>query len=93
MPEGRVGIPSAGNIKRSFGDFAYGCIGGAVFGLTTAILGSGFLGLLAAPVVAGSVIKGNRGTAVSTIAGFLALASLFSGSTSTAAATSSRGVM
>lgn len=92
MSEGKVGIPSAGGIKRSFGDFAYGCIGGAVFGLTTALLGSGFLGLLAAPVIAGSVIKGTRGTAVSTIAGFLALASLFSAPAATSASTS-RGVM
>lgn len=75
----KVGVPSLGGIKGAFGDFAYGAIGGAAYGLTTAILGSGFLGLLAAPVVAGSVIKGTRGTVISTVAGFLALASLFGG--------------
>ena len=42
-------------------------------------MGSGFLGLLAAPLVAGSLIKGERGTIISTVAGFLALASLFAG--------------
>lgn len=75
----KVGVPSVKGIKHAFGDFAYGAIGGAAYGLTAAILGSGFLGLLAAPIVAGSVIKGERGTVISTVAGFLALASLFGG--------------
>ena len=79
MAEGKVGVPSLKGIKGAFGDFAYGAIGGAAYGLTTAIFGSGFLGLLAAPVIAGSVIKGERGTIISTVAGFLALASLFAG--------------
>jgi len=84
-----VGVPSAKGVKSAFADFGYGAIGGAVYGLTTAILGSGFLGLLAAPLVAGSVVKGERGTMISTMAGFLALASLFSGSGSTSASSAS----
>ena len=76
---GKVGVPSVKGIKSAFGDFAYGAIGGAAYGLTTAVFGSGFLGLLAAPIVAGSIVKGERGTIISTVAGFLALASLFGG--------------
>jgi len=75
----KVGVPTGSTVKGAFGDFAYGAIGGAVFGLVTALFGSGFLGLLAAPILAGSVVKGNRGTVIATVAGFLALASLFSG--------------
>jgi len=80
MAETKVGVPSVKGVRNAFGDFAYGAIGGAVYGLTSAIFGSGFLGLLAAPLVAGSMIKGERGTIISTVAGFLALASLFGGS-------------
>ena len=75
----KVGVPSVKGVKHAFGDFAYGAIGGATYGLVSSIFGSGFLGLLAAPVVAGSVVKGERGTIISTVAGFLALATRFSG--------------
>jgi len=84
----RIGVPTASSVKDSFGDFAYGAIGGAVYGLVTALFGSGFLGLLAAPIIAGSVVKGQRGTVIATLAGFIALASLFSGAGAGAAAPS-----
>ena len=73
----KIGVPSVRGVKHAFGDFAYGAIGGATYGLVSSIFGSGFLGLLAAPIVAGSVVKGERGTIISTVAGFLALAQLF----------------
>ena len=91
MPDKPVGVPTAKGVKGSFADFAWGGVGGAVFGLTTALLGSGFLGLLAAPIIAGAVIKGNRGTAIATMAGFLAIAALFSGAGSSQ--TQEAGVM
>ena len=79
MPDKPIGVPTAKGVKGAFADFAWGGVGGAVYGLTTAVMGSGFLGLLAAPVISGAVVKGSRGTAISTMAGFLAIASLFSG--------------
>lgn len=75
----KVGVPSMGGVKSSFGDFAYGLIGGATYGIATRVMGSGLLGLVAAPVVAGSVVKGTRGTIISTVAGFLAAATLIGG--------------
>jgi len=87
-----VGVPTAKGVKGAFGDFAWGGVAGAVYGLTAAALGSGTLGLVAAPVIAGSVVKGTRGTAVSTMAGFLLVASLFGGGAS-GAASADAGVM
>jgi ABC-type transport system involved in cytochrome bd biosynthesis fused ATPase/permease subunit len=66
-------------------DAAWGGLAGAVFGITTGILGSGLLGLLAGAIVAGSALKGPRGTAVATMCGFLFVAALFSGSSTTQA--------
>lgn len=90
-----VGVPSVKGMQSAFGDFATGAVGGLVYALSTAIMGSGLLGALAAPVMAGSVIKGPRGTALSTIAGFLLLSGISGGgglgATSSAAPT--RGVM
>lgn len=87
-----VGVPTAKGVKGAFGDFAWGGVAGAVYGLTSAALGSGALGLVVAPVIAGSVVKGTRGTAVSTMAGFLLVASLFGGS-GAASASADAGVM
>jgi len=82
---GTIGVPSMSGIKDAFKDFGIGAIGGLAYLLTRSIFGSGLIGLLAAPVLAGSVIKGVRGTALATIAGFMLFAGL---GTSTAQASS-----
>jgi len=46
------------------------------------------IGALAAPILAGSVVKGNRGTALATIAGFLALSGVMGGGASAQSSTS-----
>ena len=79
-------------MKDAFIDFAIGGAGGLVFGLGRALLGTGLLGALAAPVIAGSVVKGPRGQILSTVAGFVLTSGLFGGSQS-AAASNSAGVM
>jgi len=83
--EKTIGVPSVKGMQSSFTDYAVGAGGGLIYGLAQAILGSGFLGSLAAPVLAGSVVKGPRGTALATIAGFMALQGMFGGATANAA--------
>lgn len=89
-----IGVPSVRGMQSAFGDFAMGAGGGLIYGLSKAILGSGLLGALAAPVLAGSIVKGNRGTALATIAGFLLLSGIGGGTTQAASnGGTSRGVM
>ena len=77
MSEARsIGVPSVRGMQSAFGDFAMGAAGGLAYSLTSAIFGSGLIGALAAPVIAGSVVKGARGTALATVAGFMLLAGL-----------------
>ena len=94
---GTIGVPGTKTMKSAFMDFAVGAGGGLVYGLLYAMLGSGLIGALAAPVIAGSMVKGERGTALATVAGFLALKDVFTGSsggTATASAsTGDNGVM
>ena len=58
----------------------------------TALLLAATAATLAAPVIAGSVVKGPRGQILSTVAGFVLTSGLFGGSQS-AAASNSAGVM
>jgi len=69
-----IGVPSAAGMKDAFTSFAVGAGGGLAYALATGIFGNGLLGLLIAPVVAGSIVKGSRGTALATIAGFMLFA-------------------
>ena len=71
-----VGVPTASSMGNAFGDFGVGLAGGAVYSFVSNLLGNGILGYLAAPVLAGSVIKGPRGQVISTLAGFRAGADL-----------------
>jgi len=84
-------------MKGAFGDFAVGAAGGLVYQLSQSLFGSGLLGALAAPVLAGSVIKGTRGTVLSTVAGYNLLAGNGGGSGATTfnepMAESGRGVL
>lgn len=54
-------------------------IGGLAYGGVKSFFGDGLIASLAAPVLAGSIIKGVRGTAIATIAGFFAGNELLSG--------------
>ena len=74
-----IGVPSVSGMRNAFTDFAVGAGGGLVYGLASSIFGSGLIGALAAPILAGSVIKGTRGTVLATIAGFMLLAGLGGG--------------
>lgn len=65
-----VGVPSVKGMQSAFGDFAVGSLGGLAYSITKALFGSGWIGALAAALMAGSVVKGPRGTALSTVAGF-----------------------
>jgi len=78
-----VGVPTAKGIGGAFKDAAWGGLAGAVFGIVTSIFGNGLLGLLAGTVIAGSALKGSRGTAVATMMGFLFISALFAGGSST----------
>lgn len=73
---GSIGVPTTRGMTAAFGDFAWGAAGGLIYALSRAILGSGLVGALAAPVLAGSVIKGVRGTTLATVAGFMLLAGM-----------------
>ena len=57
-------------VQDSLIDYAVGLGGGVVYALSSAFLGSGLIGGLIGAGVAGSVIKGVRGTAIATILGF-----------------------
>jgi len=71
-----IKVPTTKGMGSAFGDYAYGAIGGLAFGLVRSLFGSGLIGSLAAPVLAGSIIKGERGTVIATAAGFLAFAGM-----------------
>lgn len=76
---GAIGVPSVGGMKGAFTDFLYGCGGGLVFAIGRAIMGTNIIGALGAPILAGSVIKGERGRTIATMAGFLALTGAMGG--------------
>ena len=73
MSNGPIAVPSMRGMQGAFTDYAVGAGGGLLFAISRSIFGSGFFGSLIAAVLAGSVIKGDRGTAVATVAGFMAL--------------------
>ncbi len=68
--EKTIGVPSMRGVQDSLLDFGVGLGGGVVYALSTALLGSGLIGGLIGAGIAGSVIKGPRGTAIATILGF-----------------------
>lgn len=84
---GTIGVPSVKGMQGAFIDFAVGAGGGLIYGLSRALFGSGLIGALAAPVLAGSVVKGTRGTALATIAGFLLLSGIGGGGATASAST------
>ena len=87
-----VGVPSVKGMRGAFADFAWGAAGGLIYALSLGLFGTGIIGALAAPVLAGSVIKGPRGTALATTAGFLLLSGLGGGG-GQASASANEGAM
>ena len=84
-------MPSAGGIKESLIDYGLGAGGGLIYAISTAVTGSGFIGSLLGAGLAGSVVKGTRGTVIATMLGFqMILGSLGGGGGS---AQSDAGVM
>lgn len=90
-----IGVPSVKGMKDAFTDFALGGVGGLAYAIAQGLFGSGLLGALIAPVLAGSIVKGTRGTALATTAGFLLLSGVLGGGSASASSSgsSSRGVM
>ena len=72
-------VPTVRGVQEAATNYAIGAGGGLVFGLSRALLGSGFLGSIIAAAVAGSVVRGTRGDTIATISGFMAMADAFGG--------------
>jgi len=83
-----VSVPSVGGISSAFKDFGIGALGGLIFLLARQFFGG--LGVIAAPLLAGSMIKGDRGSTIATMAGFMLLALAAFG---TSSSNSDAGVM
>ncbi len=66
----KVGVPTFSGIKESMISYALGLGGGILYGLSSAIFGSGLLGGLLGAGIAGAAIKGVRGEIISTVLGF-----------------------
>lgn len=71
MGEKMVGVPTMKGMGSSFADFGIGALGGLIFILAYQLFG--VLGVIAAPLIAGSMIKGDRGQLIATMAGFMLL--------------------
>jgi hypothetical protein len=85
-----VGVPTVKGIGSSFKDFGVGALGGLVFLLAYRMFGG--LGVIAAPLIAGAMIKGDRGSTIATMAGFMLLAMSAFG-TSSSSTSGDSGVM
>jgi len=70
--KGTIGVPSMKGMGDAFKDFGIGLIGGLLFVIAVSLFGG--LGVLVAPLVCGSMIKGERGTIIATLAGFALIA-------------------
>lgn len=79
MGEKAVGVPTMKGMGSAFKDFGIGALGGIGFLLLYQLFGA--WGFLAAPLLAGSIIKGDRGSTISTMAGFLLFAAAAVGMT------------
>ena len=79
------------SIGSAFTDFGVGALGGLVFLLASQIFGG--LGLIAAPLLAGSVIKGERGKTIAVVSGFMLLAMVAMGINRSSGSSADAGVM
>jgi hypothetical protein len=73
MSEKTVSVPTIKGIGSAFKDFGIGALGGLVFLVAYSLFGG--LGVIAAPLIVGSMLKGgNRGEIIATMAGFMLVA-------------------
>lgn len=93
MGEKTVGVPTVKGMGHAFKSFAVGAGGGLVFLLAYRLFGA--LGIIAAPLIAGSMIKGDKGEMISTMAGFMlfAISALGMGTSSSSSSGSDTGTM
>lgn len=84
MDKTNIGVPTVKGMSGAFTDFAVGVGGGLIYALAQGLFGSGLIGALVAPILAGSVVKGARGTALATVAGFMLFNSSVGGRTAPA---------
>lgn len=68
-----VSVPTISGLKGAATDYVVGLGGGVLTALATQLTGSGLIGGAIAAAFAGSVIKGERGTIIATIAGYNAV--------------------
>lgn len=88
----KIGMPSGSTLKEAMIDYALGAGGGIVYALSTALTGSGLIGGLIGAGLAGSIIKGTRGTVLATTLGFMTIVGQLGGGQSQAASADA-GVM
>jgi len=67
-----IAVPTMKGIGHSFKKFAWGAGGGLLFLLLYRLFGG--LGIIAAPIIAGAVFKGDEGEDIAFMSGFLMLA-------------------
>lgn len=72
MKEKAIGVPTLHSMGHSFKKFGWGALGGLIFLLAYRIFGA--FGILAAPILAGSIMKGEDGDDLAFMSGFLLLA-------------------
>ncbi|CAI82865.1 hypothetical protein [Dehalococcoides mccartyi] len=90
----KIGVPTVNGMKSAFGSYLWGAGGGLLYNISRSIFGSGLLGSLVAPVLAGSVIKGETGKQLALTAGFVSFSGLGSAQVQEAQSdNSSAGVM
>ena len=72
MADKIVEVPTGQGIGSAFKDFGVGALGGVIALVAGSIFGP--LGLIAAPLLAGSMIPGDRGKTIAVVAGFMLIA-------------------
>jgi hypothetical protein len=90
---GAIRVPNIKTMGDAFADFGWGLVGGIVYRVSTMVLGNGLIGSLSAPLLAGSVIKGDRGTVIATAAGFMTMAGFGAAAPAAAAGASQDDVL
>jgi len=84
-------MPSVSGVQSAAIDYALGMGGGLLYALSVGFTGSGLLGGLLGAGIAGSMIKGARGTTIATMLGFQTIVGGATGNAS--ASTASPAVM
>ncbi len=78
-PKEKIGVPTFSGVKQSMLSYAMGLAGGLIYGVSTAVTGSGLIGGLLGAGIAGAAIKGVRGEILSTVLGFQTIVSAMAG--------------